>query len=164
MSTTASGRYLSLALLGVLVGCTPAVDLDAEQAALRATDEAWAAAASAGTDVELVASFWADDATIYPNDAPVVQGREQIVEFVRASFALPGFNITWQPETVIVAASGDIGTTAGANEFTLPAPDGGTMTIRGHYVTVWRKNADGEWKCIIDMFNSRAPLVPAETE
>lgn len=154
--------WMGIVSLGFLAACAPPIDVDAEAAALRATDEAWAAAASEGTDVDLVASFWSDDATIFPNDAPLVQGKAAIVEFVRASFELPGFHITWQPQDVIVAASGDLGTTTGANEFTLPGPDGGVVTIRGHYVTVWRKNADGEWKCIIDMFNSRAPAAQAD--
>ena len=160
--TTIRAHWIGIVSLGCLAACTPPIDVDAEAAALRATDEAWAAAASEGTDVDLVASFWSDDATIFPNDASLVQGKAAIVEFVRASFELPGFHITWQPQDVIVAASGDLGTTTGTNEFTLPGPDGGTTTIRGHYVTVWRKNAEGEWKCIIDMFNSRAPTAQAD--
>lgn len=123
-------------LLGCLAACTTAVDLEAERASLRATDEAWAAAASEGTDVELIASFWSDDATVYPNDGPIVQGKEGIIEFVRSSLELPGFQVTWQPQEVVVAASGDFGLTTGTNEFIVPGPDGGTVTIRGHYVTV----------------------------
>ncbi|NIO39621.1 MAG: DUF4440 domain-containing protein [Burkholderiales bacterium] len=153
--------WISVALLGSLAACTTAIDLEAERAALRATDETWAAAASEGTDVELIASFWSDDATIHPNEAPVVQGKEAIIEFVRTSFDIPGFHITWQPQEVVVAGSGDFGTTTGTNEFTVPGPDGETSTIHGHYVTVWRKNADGDWKCVIDMFNSRVPATQA---
>jgi ketosteroid isomerase-like protein len=155
--------WISTALLGSLAACTPAIDLEAERTALRATDEAWAAAASEGTDVELVASFWSEDATIYPNEAPVVRGKEAIIEFVRTSFDMPGFHVTWQPQEVVVAGSGDFGTTTGTNEFTVPGPDGALVVIPGHYVTVWSKNAEGDWKCVIDMFNSRAPATRAET-
>ncbi len=42
-----------------------------------------------------------------------------------------------------MTGSGDFGTTTGANERTLPGPDGSMMTVRGHFVTVWRKPADG---------------------
>jgi len=160
--TTPRVFSVSLALLGSLTACTPELDLEAERAALRATDEAWAATASEGTDVELIASFWSDDATIYPNDAPVVQGKEAIIEFVRTGMETLGFHVSWQPQEVVVAGSGDFGTTTGTNEFTLPGPDGGTITIRGHYVAVWRKNADGDWKCVIDMFNSRVPAAQAD--
>ncbi len=155
MTTPRLSAYV--ALLGVVTACAPTIDLEAERAALRETDEAWAAAASAGTDVELMASYWSDDATVYPNDAPMAQGTDAILAFVRSSLEIPGFSVNWQPQEVVVAESGDLGWTSGTNEFTVPNPEGGTMTIRGHYVAVWQKDADGNWKCVVDMFNTRSP-------
>ena len=150
-----------IALLGSLTACTPEIDLEAEQAALRATDEAWAAAASQGTDAELIASFWSDDATIYPSNAPVVRGKQAILEFVTTGLETPGFHVTWQPVEVVIAPSGDFGYTTGTNEFTVPDASGSMVTISGRYVTVWRKDVDGNWKCVIDMFNNGAAEVPA---
>jgi ketosteroid isomerase-like protein len=152
--TTQRVLLIATALGGNLAACTPGIDLEAEEAALRATDEAWAAAASEGADAELIASFWSDDATIYSPDEPVVQGKPAILEMVTASLAIPGFNVTWQPTEVSVSASGDVGYVVGTNEVTVPDGDGGLITTRGRYVAVWRKDGEGNWKCVIDISNS----------
>ena len=31
---------------------------------------------------------------------------------------------------------------------------------RGKYLEVWKKQADGKWKVVADMFNSDLPLAP----
>jgi uncharacterized protein (TIGR02246 family) len=139
------------ACIGSLAACARTPDLDAARAALRATDEAWAAAVAEGADLDLIVSYWADDARVYPGDTPVLQGKEAIREHVRAMFATPGIHMTWQPQEVVVAASGDFGATTGTNEFSMPGPDGSTVTSHGYYLTVWRKNADGKWKSVFDM-------------
>jgi ketosteroid isomerase-like protein len=156
MSAPESCRTI-IALLLTLAACGPSIDLDAERAALRATDEAWAAAAAAGEDAELIASYWSDDASVFPADGPVVNGKEAILGFLGASLAIPGFSVSWQPDVVEVAPGGDFGYTTGTNEFTMPDSTGTMVTIRGRYATVWRKDAAGDWKCVIDMWNSGPP-------
>lgn len=154
--TTLRG-VLAVALLTSLGACAPAVDREAEREALRATDEAWAATASEGTDVEAIAAYWTDDATVYPPDAAPVRGKQAILEFVESSLSMPGFHVTWQPVDVAVAASGNMGYVTGTNEFTTADAEGELTTVRGHYVSVWRKDLDGNWKCVIDIFNYGAP-------
>lgn len=119
--------------------------------ALLATDREWAQAA--GTrDVERIVSYWTDDAVIYAPGEPPVEGKPAIRQFVSASLEVPGFAITWTPMRAEV--SGDIGYTTGTNAVTVPKPEGGTTTVAGRYVTVWRKSADGKWRCVVDSWNS----------
>jgi len=33
-------------------------------------------------------------------------------------------------------------------------PDGTPMTDHGKYATIWRKQTDGSWKVVVDIFNS----------
>jgi ketosteroid isomerase-like protein len=35
------------------------------------------------------------------------------------------------------------------------------MTDRGKYLAVWKKQADGSWKCVADMFNTDLPPASA---
>lgn len=127
---------------------------DAERDALKTTDERWAAAASAGRDVDAIVAQWTDDAKVYPPGMPVIEGKAAIRQFVADSLQVPGFSITWTPEHVTVSADGTMGYCTGSNRMTAPGPDGNVATMIGRYVTVWRKEADGVWRCAVDIWNA----------
>jgi ketosteroid isomerase-like protein len=56
------------------------------------------------------------------------------------------FKLEWKPDFAEMAASGDLGYTFGNWRLTLS--DG---TVRyGEYMTVWKKQADGSWKYVMD--------------
>ncbi|MEP6607959.1 MAG: DUF4440 domain-containing protein [Burkholderiaceae bacterium] len=118
------------------------------------TDRDWAAVASEGKDAERIISFWSDDATITPAGAPLVIGKAAIRSFVVQSLATPGFHIGWIPEQASVSADGTLGYTAGKNATTFPGADGKLTTVTGRYVTVWRRDPYGAWKCVADIWNS----------
>jgi ketosteroid isomerase-like protein len=73
-------------------------------------------------------------------------------------FALPGFAIQWQPTKVEVARSGGLAFAQGTYEMTMTGPQGSPVTDRGKYIDVWKKQADGAWKVVADIFNSDMPL------
>lgn len=119
-------------------------------------DQAWAAAASAGKDAAYVASFFADDGVMVPAGAPVVAGKAAFLAFVAGSFAAPGFHISWTPslENVHVSADGTMGYSVSDSVTTFPGPDGKLVTVQGRGVSIWEREADGEWKCVYDISNS----------
>ena len=124
-------------------------------------DREWAQVA-ATRDLERIVSYWTDDAVIYtPGEAPVA-GKEAIRKYVGASLALPGFAITWTPARAEVSKSGDLGYTIGSNAITLPVAQGGSATVEGRYVTVWRKEQDGRWRCVIDTWNPAPAASPPQ--
>jgi len=56
--------------------------------------------------------------------------------------------LEWAPAVAEIAVSGDLGYTSGPWRFT---PEGaGKPTAFGHFFTVWRKQADGKWKVLVD--------------
>jgi ketosteroid isomerase-like protein len=136
-------------------GCASMPSADDARQELFRTDQAWAAAASAGKDVDRVASFWSDDGVIVPAGAPVVAGKAAIREFVAGSFATPGFHIGWTPvlSQVHVSADGTMGYSASESTTTFPGPDGKLVTLAGRGVSIWRRDADGQWKCVYDTWN-----------
>ena len=131
-------------------------DTQAARESLFRTDQAWAAAASAGKDAEYVASFWADDGVIVPAGEPVIAGKAAIRAYVAAGFATPGFHITWTPklEDVHVSADGTMGYSSGESAVTFPGPDGKLVTMQGRGVSIWRREPNGEWKCVYDISNN----------
>jgi ketosteroid isomerase-like protein len=125
-----------------------------ERELLRAVDKEWSAVARQGADVDRIVSFWSDDAKVYPPGAPILEGQPAIRDFVAASLKIDGFSVSWEPAEVVVGSGGTIGYTTGRNRFTLPDASGNETTSEGRYVTVWRKDADGAWRCTIDIWNN----------
>lgn len=152
-----------LTTVGVLAlaGCAARVDVATEQAALLETDQQWAAAAAAA-DPERVFPFWTDDAVIQFPGVPAVVGKEAIRAFVLQNRARPGFFMGWEPTTAFVAASGDLGYTVGTFHLTVNDSDGNPITRQGKYTSVWKKQADGSWKCAVESssFDQRMPGPP----
>ena len=130
--------------------CAPRGDVTREARALLETDRAWARAASAGGNADSVLAYWTDDARVVMPDQPVLQGKAAIRQMVTSGFATPGFHVTWTPETAVVSRSTDLGYTVGSNEFSVPDSAGHVMKLAGRYLTVWRKEADGRWRCAED--------------
>lgn len=58
------------------------------------------------------------------------------------------FTLTWQPEGGNIAVSSDMGYTYGVYEMEM---DGAIH--KGTYVTIWKKQADGNWKFVLDSGN-----------
>ena len=137
-------------------GCAPQVDTAAEEAAIRELDVEWMNAAQA-KDVDTVLSFFADDASVLPPNAPIVTGKEAIRARQSELHSGPRVAISWQTTRVEVSRSGDLAYSHGTYEETVNDPEGNPVTTVGKYVTVWKKQADGQWKVVADIFNRDAP-------
>ncbi len=72
---------------------------------------------------------------------------------------------TWAPDFADIAVSGDLGYNAGPFEFregdgTAAAPTP-TPTWAGHFMSLWRKQADGQWKVELDTHIDHKPFTTA---
>lgn len=128
------------------------MNLESERAALMQTSRDWAHAATSG-DLELILSFWSDEAIVMPPGQPAVVGKAAIRAFVEQTMAIPGFSITWEPEQADVAREGDVGYLVERNRVTMTDAAGVLTTQFGKAVTVWRKDSSGKWKCVVDTWN-----------
>jgi len=148
------------AVLFLIVGCqTSTVDVAKEKDTLLATDREWSQLSSAGQNPDSILSYWTEDATV-AGPGVFVQGKPAIKQMVTTSFAMPGFHISWIPEKAVIAQSGELGYTSGTGAFTMPGPKGAVTNIPVKYVTVWRKEAGGRWKCSEDY---SVPATPDST-
>lgn len=129
-------------------------DPEEARAALLETDLEWSRVASEGADPDRIASYWSEDAVLLLPGAPPMEGREAIHDFVARNAEIPGFHVSWEPVEVVVSPDGMLGYTIGENAFTAPDAGGEMVTTPGRYVTIWRKQPDGSWKCVVDMGNS----------
>ena len=147
-------------LLAAFSACTgtPAVkpDLPREEAAIRATDARWLAAAQAH-DLEQTVSYWTDDVYMMPPGGPAMIGKEALRRYVSGAFAIPGFSISWVTDRIWVAKSGDLAYAVGTDTIRLTSPDGKPVEEHNKAVAVWRKEPDGSWKCAVDIWNAADP-------
>jgi len=130
-----------------------AADMDAAAKVLVKLDDEWSAAA-AKKDVDLVLSFYAEDAMVYPPNEPVAIGREAARKTWAAFLTDPTSSISWKTTHAEVSASGELGFTAGTYEDSFKGADGKLVTEKGKYVCVWKKGKDGKWKAIHDIWNT----------
>jgi ketosteroid isomerase-like protein len=124
--------------------------------AVRAADEEWMKVFSA-KDLEKSVAFCDENGAVLAPNAPIAQGRQAISKSFADFFALPNLKITWHADKAAAARSGELGYTTGTYEMTFSDPAGKTIPDKGKYVTVWKKQADGSWKVVLDIFNTDMP-------
>lgn len=146
--------------VGVIAGgCSMNVNVDPSGAAaeLRKVDEQWSAAA-AKNDLEATLAFYSDDAVVLPGNAPIATDKKAIRE-IWAGMLGPGTSVSWKVTKAEVAKSGELGYLYGTYELTMRDAKGGPpVQDRGKLVEIWKKQADGKWKCIVDTYNSDLPM------
>jgi ketosteroid isomerase-like protein len=85
-----------------------------------------------------------------PTAARVIVGAEAIGRAIGASAPPSGSPVTWAPDRVIVASSGDLGVTLGFLRLNQPPPGGGTPPPIP-FITVWRRAGPSEpWRYIAE--------------
>ena len=57
--------------------------------------------------------------------------------------------------------SGAIGYTQGPYDLAFADAKGNAIKDHGKYLAVWKKQSDGAWRVVADIFNSDLPQVPA---
>lgn len=143
-----SAILIAIASLAAARICFAAEDRNAKE--LIAVDDDWSNAAVA-KDVDRVASFYAQDAIVFPPDEPIAVGNVAARKVWASYFADPSYQISWKTTSAEVVK--DTGWTAGTFQDSSKGSDGKTVAKNGKYVCVWRKRADGKWKAIRDIWN-----------
>jgi uncharacterized protein (TIGR02246 family) len=122
----------------------------ADEAAIRAAVKEWAAAAAA-KDAEKFGSFYAEDATLMLENAPDLKGATTIRGGVGGMMQDANFALSFETTAVQVARSGDLAYELGTYSMTTTSPKTRKPAAeKGSYVVVWKKQADGKWKAIVD--------------
>jgi len=152
----------SLLLLLLTAACnqqTPPDTRAADESAVKETDAQWAKTAGAN-DLDGTVSYYTDDASILPPNAPIATGK-QAIRAVWAAMLTPDTTVSWQVSKADVARSADLAYVMGTYQITAKNPKGKSQEEHGKLVEVWKKQADGKWKTVADIFNSDVP-VPAQ--
>jgi len=153
---------LALVLFTVACQQAPPDTTAADQAAIKDAEAQWSKAAAAKNPDDTV-SYYAEDASILAPNMPIVSGKQAIRVVWGQLMGNPGFSVSWESSKVETSRSGDFGYDIGTYQLTMNDPQGKPISDRGKYMVTWKKQADGKWKAVGDMFNSDVPL-PAPPE
>jgi uncharacterized protein (TIGR02246 family) len=134
----------------------PAAESKIEQA-VRDQDAQWSIAAES-RDLEKLLSFYADDAVVLPAHAAILTTKDSIRNIFQKLLSIPGVALRWKPTKVTAAGSGDLAYSTGTYEMSAPDDTGKPSIDRGKYVAVWKKQANGNWKVAVDIWNTDLPL------
>jgi len=124
-----------------------------EERAIREADAATLKAAQAN-DVNGAVANYADDASWLPPNSPLVHGKAAIRSGWAKLMGNPGFTIDWQINQLGVSRAGDLAYTIYTYQMTLDGANGKPITDQGKDMAVWKKQSDGAWKMVADIFNS----------
>jgi len=141
-----------------LTGCnltvqTPPDTRAIDEAAVRAASAEWAKVAAA-KDLEKTLSYYAEDASMFPPNAPVVTGADARRKMWTALLAPAELVFSNAATKVEVARSSDLAYETGTFEESFKDAQANPVKVVGKYVVVWKKQPGGQWKAIIDIFNT----------
>src|SRR5688572_3983789 len=116
--------------------------------AIRALSDTFVRHFNAGEADQLVQAVYTEDARLLPPNLPMIAGQSRIGEAFREFLGAGMGDLTIETYEIEVADSGDLAYGIGTFSLGRPAPD------RGKFVEVYRRQPDGSWKCVVDMFSS----------
>ena len=133
-------RYLGCVLLAFATAALAEGSADLKEQ-VRKTESAFAKT-MADRDAAAFASFLSEEALFFGPKA-VSRGKSAVAEQWKRYFTAPEAPFSWRPEEVEVLDSGTLAMTSG------PVFDPAGKRI-GTFNSVWRREADGTWKIVLD--------------
>jgi len=144
----------------ILIGChsTPKVDTVAEVEAIRNIENQWTVALQ-NKDIEKVLSLYSPEGVVMKPGNSVYAGLQSIRKQVESDFA--DTTMLWNTtsttiDIIEVSASGDMAYARGINRGKMKTPTG-IVEYSDKWIDIYKK-IDGQWKCIVGIWNSNNPL------
>jgi len=140
----------------------PAVDVEADIAAIKNLREQYMVSQDAG-DAEGCVSHWIDDGVLMPPNEPSVVGKEALFPWYQSAFEHVKLDFTISYEQIDVA--GDWGFARGKYKgYIIPKPEGEPIPDKGKLLEILKRQPDGSWKFACHMYSSNNPIEPSEEQ
>jgi ketosteroid isomerase-like protein len=140
------------------VGCQgPAGLSEADRTAIRQAGENYVKLANA-RDIKGGLALYAEDAIVLPPNQAAVQGKAAIQAWMEAPPPLSNF----QTKSLEIEGRGDLAYDRGTYSLTVTPVGAAPIDVHGKFLTILRKQADGSWKILRDIWNSDLPLPAPE--
>lgn len=139
----------------MLTACNnkPAVDMAKEQQSLMAADQAFCSTEMQQGMRKAMEKFYDDEVVGISPNSPVSVGKAAILKEISDMKMDSSNGLRWKAEKCVVSASGDLGYCWGRYDYKGKNKEGVDTTWYGAYCTVYKKEADGSWKAVVDQNN-----------
>jgi len=94
--------------------------------------------------------FAADSAVIKRESDTLIVGNNNIKLYYEKKNFDENVTVNWTPDYINVSESGDLAYTYGNYSWKFKQPDGTNEEYKGVFHTVWKRQADGNWKYVWD--------------
>lgn len=91
--------------------------------------------------------YFAADSAVILRGGKLIKGKSSIRDYYLKNL-IPGTRLLWEPDYTDV--SGDLGYTWGKYTHSVPDSTGKITESRGIFHTVWKRQADGNWRYVWD--------------
>jgi uncharacterized protein (TIGR02246 family) len=134
-------------------GDPPAALSARDSAGIASADSAFQAAANAG-NAAAVAAVYATDASLLPPNLPMRRGRTAIQAYWAG--LLDAYTVKFEIAPDLIEGRGDLAYNMGHYRFTAVPKEKNAPGIadEGKFVEILKKQPDGSWKYIVDIYNS----------
>jgi uncharacterized protein (TIGR02246 family) len=105
-------------------------------------------------DLDKLIQAYAPDAVYMPPHHAAIHGRDAIREYLKTPMQHGVGELTY--EVTFIKHSGDLAYDVGRYTMSVPR-EGGKRQDRGKYLTVWRRQGDGDWLIVADTWSSDLP-------
>lgn len=95
-------------------------------------------------------NYAAEDAVVMRNNRLII-GRDRLAVYLENQSPGPENELlSWKPDFVEVSTSGDLGYTYGQYTYSYTDSTGSTISNKGIFHTVWKRQEDGSWRFVWD--------------
>ena len=153
-------KYTIFIIVGTVMagGCGSGATIETESdlVSLRLAANTYHQAAST-KDRAAVVALYDENALMVPPNADLVEKLEGVQGYRFGFLETPGVELQFEILRAEISTSGDIGWTLSIGDITINNPEGppGRDIIRDFHT--WKKQTDGSWKVVVDMWNSELP-------
>lgn len=108
-------------------------------------------------NVDSLMIFYAEGASLLPTAEPIVKGKASIRKEWEHIFQIPDFSNKSTLTDIVISKDADMAYTMGHYLASMMGEDGKPVEEPGKWLTIWRKQSDGQWRIVIEMYNTDIP-------
>ena len=151
-------KYIIISLMVIAMNIYSQSDIEAGRESLKKADREFSILSEKKGMVEAFLAYADNNAVLLRDQTMPIVGIDAVKNFI--SEGNNDFTLVWEPIFADISTSLDLGYTYGTFLLTFKDNTGTEQKRDGTYLTIWKKDKNGNWKWVLD--NGNQGLKPKE--